>query len=126
KTRRASDILLTHLIGGKRPFAEGAFLKREYRLSGHWGAAARDLLLLRHLAEGALPVLDMIGARNFAADERMHIERHQLEGLAVGWRSHQFASRRSGGLATDDNAITGDQNLLDFPFQIRNCLQPLG
>jgi hypothetical protein len=78
------------------------------------------------LAEGALPILDMIGPRNLAANERMYIERHELEGLAIGRRSHEFASRRTGGLSTDDDAIARDQNFLYLPFEVRNGLKPLG
>src|ERR1044071_3845631 len=60
-------------------------------------------LLLRHLAERALPVFDMIGAGNLATFDRMHIDRHELERLAVGCRPHEIAGRRASRLATDDD-----------------------
>src|SRR6516165_10444447 len=62
--------------------------------------------LLRHLAEGALPVLDMVGPRDLAVLEGVNIEGHEFEGLAVGRRSHEFACRRAGCLAAYDDPIS--------------------
>src|SRR5262249_18790440 len=83
----------------------------------------RMVLLLRQLAECTLPVFDMIGANNLATLDRMDVDRHELERLAVGRRPHQVPRRRAGRLAAHDGAIARDQHLLDLPLEIGDRLE---
>src|SRR5712675_859352 len=75
--------------------------------------------LRRELTDGAQPILDMGGADHLAAFERVNVDRHQLERLAAMRRAHEFARRCAGGFAAHRDLVARDQDLLDFPFQVR-------
>src|SRR6266581_7598456 len=81
--------------------------------------------LRRKLAHRAQPILDMVGANHLAALERVNVNRHQFERLAAVRRAHEFTCWRAGGFAAYGNLVARDQDLLDFPFQVRNGFEPL-
>ena len=62
----------------------------------------------------------MIGAGDLVAFDRVYIDRHQLERFAALRHTHEVARRGTACLAADNDAVIRQENLLDFPFQVRH------
>jgi hypothetical protein len=80
-----------------------------------WGAP-----IWRGLPDGAEPVFHVESLSDLAVPDGLNIDGHDPEALAGMRHPKQFASRRAGYLATNNDAVTGDEHFHDVELQVGN------
>src|ERR1044071_311694 len=79
---------------------------------------APSCLLRAQLAERAEPVLHVECSRDSAVAYRLDVDCHHPEALAGVGNAEQFACRRAGDLAAHDDAVAGNEHLLDVELHV--------